>query len=49
MSKFRHIWKEFWIDETDYYGDLKACALYLTFCASQAILVFAVYEWLDKL
>jgi len=49
MSRFHHIWKEFWIDETDYYGDLKASVLYLTFCMSQAILVIAVYNWLDKI
>ena len=49
MSRFHHIWREFWIDETDYYGDWKACAIYLTFCASQVVLVVGLYAWMDKL
>jgi|TARA_Y100000310_G_scaffold316339_1_gene367948 hypothetical protein len=49
MNKFCDIWEEFWIDETDYYGDLKACVLYLTCCVCQVILVVGVYYWMDKL
>ena len=49
MSKLRYIWNEFWIDETDYYGDLKACALYLSFSGMQVVLVLTVYYWMDKL
>jgi len=49
MSKFRDIWNEFWIDETDYYGDLKACILYLSFTGLQVVFVLTVCHWMDKL
>jgi len=35
--------KEFWIDETDYYGDLKACILFLSFQGLLVNLVLLVY------
>ena len=49
MNKVREFWKEFWNDGYDYYGDIKACLVYLTFCISQIVLVIVVYEWMDKL
>jgi|6_EtaG_2_1085325.scaffolds.fasta_scaffold382558_2 hypothetical protein len=37
--------KEFWIDENNYYGDLKATIIYLLFSALQILFVVGIYAW----
>ena len=49
MERFLEFCKEVWIDESDYYGDAKACALYLSFCVLQVAVVIAAYDILGKL
>ena len=49
MIKVRNFWKEFWKNERDYYGDLKACALYLSFSCCEVLFVVGIYWWTDKL
>ncbi len=45
MSRLR----EFWHDERDYYGDLKATLIYLAYAALQVLFVVSVYAWMGKL
>jgi hypothetical protein len=49
MTKWHHIWNEFWTDESHYYGDLKACALYLSFTGFQLVFVLTACHWMDKI
>ena len=49
MIKVRNFWKEFWKNERDYYGDLKASALYLSFAGCEVLFVVGIYWWTDKL
>jgi hypothetical protein len=49
MIKIRDFWKQFWIDERDYYGDIKASAIYLTFSGFEVLFVVGAYWWMDKL
>jgi len=49
MERLLEFCKEVWIDETDYYGDIKACVLYLSFCVLQVVIVVATYNILGKL
>tara|TARA_R110002020_G_scaffold242703_1_gene456054 strand:+ start:637 stop:786 length:150 start_codon:yes stop_codon:yes gene_type:complete len=49
MINVREFWKEFWNDGRDYYGDIKATIIFLTFCGIMTVGVIGVYWWLDKL
>ena len=49
MLKVHNFWKEFWKNERDYYGDIKAIVLYLTFAAWEVLFVVGIYWWMDKL
>lgn len=43
MERFVQWLWDFWIDETDYYGDTKACIILLAFQALLLVCAIAVY------
>ncbi len=46
MGRLAKWLNEFWVDETDYYGDIKACAIFLSFQTLMVGAVIALYLYM---